>query len=112
MRKVQELQEAVSQQEKQLVGLTGEAKEVRTGISTRVAAGKQRMLDSAGEFVRLPSNSPHASTPACTYAVLCPVFCCWQTKKAELEESQQQLAEAQAALTELQASFEQVGRVC
>lgn len=56
MRKVQELQEAVSLQEKQLVGLTGEAKE---------------------------------------------------TKKAELEESQQQLAEAQAALTELQASFEQ-----
>lgn len=39
-----------------------------------------------------------------------PVIFCSQTKKAELEESQQQLTEAQTALTELQASFEQVGK--
>lgn len=44
------------------------------------------------------------------HVVLCPVISCWQTKKAELEESRQQLTEAQTALTELQASFEQVGK--
>jgi len=43
--------------------------------------------------------------------MLCCAVRAAQAKKAELEESQQQLAEAQAALSELQASFEQVGTV-
>lgn len=79
MRKVQELQEAVSQQEKQLLGLTAEAKEVSTGPtrggSQGIAHARQgRMCVCVCVCVLATLNFLHSSPPQCMHAC-CAVPC-------------------------------------
>ena len=108
MRHWNELTIRAKQLEKQMPGLTGEAKEVRRAFTAAV----QLVLLHVGAWglcmALCYTICCHRSSVAhCAAAVLL-----MQAKQQEIEETQQQLADAQTALSDLQASFEPVSTTC